>query len=271
MKKKFVILIMLLSLIFIPKVGINEVKAEGISLKDEAMIIANYDTYYGSTDYYSYNSRDLDNDFNRFMEALNREDVAEAIAILLAAFAGIFIVLGLLFIGYIIYMIIVTVKIYKKAGKPGWTCIVPFYNTYILSEITWGKGWYSFIYIGVSILNSAIENYNVNVTLNLALTVAIIMTMYKLAKAFGKGGGFTCGLIFLNPIFMGILAFSNKIKYVGVDGSTNNFENLGITSANNKEENTANDNQNQAHFCPYCGSSIDNNHIFCGNCGSKLK
>lgn len=31
--------------------------------------------------------------------------------------------------------------LFKKAGKPGWASIVPFYNVYTLFEITWGSGW----------------------------------------------------------------------------------------------------------------------------------
>ena len=30
--------------------------------------------------------------------------------------------------------------IFRKAGKPGWAAIVPFYNLYVLFEITWGSG-----------------------------------------------------------------------------------------------------------------------------------
>ena len=32
-------------------------------------------------------------------------------------------------------------KVFVKAGQPGWAAIIPFYNTYILFKITWGKGW----------------------------------------------------------------------------------------------------------------------------------
>lgn len=36
-----------------------------------------------------------------------------------------------------------------------------------------------------------------------------IFTMIKLAKVFGKKGGFACGLIFLSIVFLPILAFSS--------------------------------------------------------------
>ena len=43
----------------------------------------------------------------------------------------------------------------------------------------------------------------------------MIITMVKLAKAFGKGGGFAVGLIFLSIIFYCILAFGPS-TYLGV-------------------------------------------------------
>lgn len=30
--------------------------------------------------------------------------------------------------------------IFRKAGKPGWAAIVPFYNLYVLFDIAWGSG-----------------------------------------------------------------------------------------------------------------------------------
>ena len=50
----------------------------------------------------------------------------------------------------------------------------------------------------------------------IVLIVAIfnIISLNKLAKAFGHGVGFTIGLFFLNPIFMLILGFSGD-EYIG--------------------------------------------------------
>jgi len=89
-------------------------------------------------------------------------------------------------------------KIFVKAGEPGWAAIVPFYNAYVLFKITWGNGWL-FLLMLIPFVN---------------IVIAII-TMVKLAKAFGKGGGFAVGLIFLSIIFYCILAFGDA-DYVGV-------------------------------------------------------
>jgi hypothetical protein len=89
-------------------------------------------------------------------------------------------------------------KIFEKAGEPGWGAIIPFYNAYLLFKITWGNGW-NFLLLLIPIAN---------------IVIAII-TMVKLAKAFGKSGGFAVGLIFLSLIFECILAFGNS-TYQGV-------------------------------------------------------
>ncbi len=89
-------------------------------------------------------------------------------------------------------------KIFEKAGEPGWAAIIPFYNLYVLFKITWGNGW-KFLFLLIPIAN----------------VVFLIITMVKLAKAFGKSGGFAVGLIFLSVIFYCILAFGDA-QYLGV-------------------------------------------------------
>ena len=60
----------------------------------------------------------------------------------------------------------------------------------------------------------------------IAALVMNILCCVGLAHAFGKGAGFACGLIFLNVIFVCIIAFNKNIVYVG-DGynSNNNYYN----------------------------------------------
>ena len=88
-------------------------------------------------------------------------------------------------------------KIFVKAGKPGWACLVPFYSQYCLFDIAWGSGWLFLLSFVPCV----------------GFVMAIILNI-KLAQAFGKGVGFAVGLIFLPIIFLFILAFS-KDEYIG--------------------------------------------------------
>lgn len=97
-----------------------------------------------------------------------------------------------------VLVIIALWKIFVKAGEPGWGALIPFYNTYLLFKITWGNGW-KFLFLLIPIAN----------------IVFGIITMVKLAKAFGKGGGFAVGLILLGVIFYCILGFGDA-TYQGV-------------------------------------------------------
>lgn len=86
-------------------------------------------------------------------------------------------------------------KVFTKAGREGWKSIIPFLNIYTLFEIVGMEGW--------KFLLLLVPFYNIY----LAIKVNI-----DLAKAFGKDGGFAVGLIFLNTIFICILAFG-KAEY----------------------------------------------------------
>ena len=95
-------------------------------------------------------------------------------------------------------------KLFVKAGKAGWKCLIPFYNTYCLYDIAWGNGWL-FLLMFVPCVN----------------VVVGIMMLFKLAKAFGQGTGFGFGLLFLNTIFILILGFGSA-EYVGPQVSAKN-------------------------------------------------
>ena len=108
---------------------------------------------------------------------------------------------------FILIILILTIianwKIFSKAGEKGWKSIIPIYNTVILFKIAGLSGWWVLVYFIAAFIP------DVGSLICLGITIYL---MYKLAKSFGKGGGFTVGLVLLNTIFMMILAFG-KAEY----------------------------------------------------------
>jgi hypothetical protein len=89
-------------------------------------------------------------------------------------------------------------KVFVKAGQPGWACIVPFYNSYILTceiakkEVLW------FILQFVPFVG----------------IVAHFIVALEVAKRFGKSEAYGVGLALLPYIFYPMLAFSDA-EYQG--------------------------------------------------------
>lgn len=101
--------------------------------------------------------------------------------------------INLLVLALTVFMIVSLWIIFKKAGKPGWAAIIPIYNSIIMLEIAGKPTWWIILYF-IPFVNIVIS----------------IIVIYNFAKAFGKGGGFTVGLVFLPFIFYPILAFGKS-------------------------------------------------------------
>ena len=92
----------------------------------------------------------------------------------------------------ILFMVATMWKLFTKAGKPGWACLIPFYNISVLLGIAGKPGWWLLLFF-IPAVN---------------FVIAILM-LAGLATNFGKGGGFVVGLILLPIVFYPILAFGS--------------------------------------------------------------
>ena len=169
-----------------------------------------------------------------------------------SAMAGLFIFIGIISLAVIVLFYVAMWKMFEKAGEPGWASLIPFYNLYVLFKISWGNGWYfllsvipailyEVVYIGfftkfitgivghsmnnsydgafaASMVSSAVGMGVILFILWAGMLAVNIILCIKLAKVYGQGGGFACGLFFLNIIFYCIIAFSKNIHYVGIPG-----------------------------------------------------
>ena len=141
-------------------------------------------------------------------------------------------------------------KTYAKANEPGWAVLIPFYGDYVLFKIS-GKRKLFWAYLGIIIgmivlyigffislfgligkgLTSHYRSDEYEglifvfvlcligiVACAIALLVIQIFQCIGLAKSFGLSGGYAVGLIFIPVVFYCIIAFNNKIRYVG-DGT----------------------------------------------------
>mgnify|MGYP001182992918 FL=1 len=90
--------------------------------------------------------------------------------------------------------------LYQKAGKPGWAAIIPIYATIVWLEVI-GKPWYWLLLFLIPYVNIIFLIWALNLT----------------SKSFGKGVGFTIGLILLPGIFLPILGLGSS-KYIGPAG-----------------------------------------------------
>jgi len=126
-----------------------------------------------------------------------------AIQGLLGGFAALFTGAFLLVIFSVLIIMIVSLwKVFTKAGQPGWAAIVPIYNAIVLLQIIGRPLWWILLFM--------IPAVNI---------VFGIICYVDLAKSFGKGAGFACGLMFLGFIFFPILAFGDA-RYLGPAAAT---------------------------------------------------
>jgi len=83
-------------------------------------------------------------------------------------------------------------KVFTKAGKPGWACIVPIYNVIVLLEIAGKPLWWIILMI-IPLVN---------------IVIAILLAI-EVAKKFGQSSGFGLGLAFLPFIFYPVLGYGS--------------------------------------------------------------
>jgi hypothetical protein len=102
------------------------------------------------------------------------------------------IVILLVYLAVLVFVIAGLWKTFTKAGQPGWACIIPIYNIYIMMKIAGRPGWWLLLML-IPIVS---------------LVVGIIVCL-DIAKSFGKGAGFGIGLALLGFIFFPILGFGS--------------------------------------------------------------
>jgi len=106
-------------------------------------------------------------------------------------------VIVLVYLAILVLFVAAGWKIYSKAGQPGWAVLIPIYNLVVFLKIVGRPLWW-IILCFIPFVNF----------------VVCILLANDLSKKFGRGVGFTLGLIFLAPIFYLILAFGDS-KYQG--------------------------------------------------------
>jgi len=106
-----------------------------------------------------------------------------------------------IYVAIIALLIAAQWKVYTKANKPGWACLIPIYNIIVLLEII-GKPWWWILMFLVPVANIIFSIWMVNL----------------LAKSFGKTEGFTVGLVLLPVVFYPILGFGDA-TYNGPAGA----------------------------------------------------
>lgn len=122
-------------------------------------------------------------------------------------------------IAFYVLLVIANWRIFTKANEAGWKSLIPIYNSYILYKISWSPLYFlliiilSIIVTVMTFVSGALPVIIIGFILYAVIAVIQILAIYKLAKAYGHGIGFTIGLIVLNPVFMLILGFG-KSKYI---------------------------------------------------------
>lgn len=149
-------------------------------------------------------------------------------------------------------------KMFRKAGKPGWAAIVPFYQTWVWGSVVFASKKKTIAWLVSEIVLAILLCVIVGIALTAApassgsmyssramtysqipvqmsgglmiasllfalvgivYTVLQLMAQIATAWSFGKRDGFAVGLIFLEPIFLAIIGLSGSIEYVGPGGA----------------------------------------------------
>jgi len=99
-------------------------------------------------------------------------------------------------------------KVFVKAGRPGWACLVPGYNTLVALQIAGLSGWWLLLPLPVFLPSPE----PVRFAAGLGTLGLLIRFNSRLARRFGEGVHITLGLTLMAPLFWCWLGFGDA-KY----------------------------------------------------------
>ena len=149
------------------------------------------------------------------------------------------IIANFIYLCSLILIIVAEWKLFKKFGEKPWKALIPFYNTYLLYKYTWKKfAFWSYIVSNFAFticisVSKNLAQYSpdsdwvtimvlIAVPFGIGMTICTILSAFRIAESFGKGKGFSVGLLLLYAVFVSILGFG-KSKYI-----TNNNDDAAI-------------------------------------------
>ena len=104
--------------------------------------------------------------------------------------------MGIVWLAVMVFFIYCGWKLFVKAGQPGWAVLIPIYNIFIVLKIIGKPAWWLLLFF-IPFVNFIMS----------------IVVANEISKRFGKGIGYTLGLLFLGFIFMPMLALGSA-KYI---------------------------------------------------------
>ena len=154
--------------------------------------------------------------------------------------------------------------LYEKANKPGWASIIPYYNSYVLVEISGLNWWYFLLLIAtqiIAILN--IDNSGISLITGIAAIIGRLCVYYNLGKKLNK-----------TPITIGILGIFFPSIMITIFGLSSNYkynETVEVSKNGPFHDNKNNTNNEPVKYCLGCGNKLKPNTSFCENCGKKVE
>lgn len=122
----------------------------------------------------------------------------------------------IIFTGIYIISAIFKWKIFQKAGREGWEALIPFYSSYLLYKIAWDGKFY-LMSLGCILLAYVLGSFSRDSIFFVCALCALTLSFYviraiKLARVFDLPKEYIIGLVFLSPVFYGLIAMSSS-KY----------------------------------------------------------
>jgi len=111
-------------------------------------------------------------------------------AAILAAIAAFMFLWMMVFAFYAVPMIVLMWRVFDKAGKPGWTAIVPVYNLVIMGEIGRVDSWIGWTAAGTVVANWLFVGNSLSRLLSLVTLGFGIYLFIKMAQRFNKEASF---------------------------------------------------------------------------------
>ena len=105
---------------------------------------------------------------------------------------------------YIIYNVLIMGVLFIKSKEHFWATFIPIYRDIVLFRICGYSAWW-IIWLFIPIIGWFIY------------WVLKLVMNFELSKAFGRGFCFGIGILLLKPIFLSIIAFNKKIRFIEIE------------------------------------------------------